>query len=377
MNEECKVTKKKQVLDFIIKTMNGMAYGLFATLIVGTILSTIAGFFNDTSYIGNLINIVAKFLQNMTGVGIGIGVAWSLKIDGLKMVTLAAVGGIASYLNVNIYSPTILELNNLFIINNGISYSALRIGDPLTIYLVVIGTILITKLVLFKKTPVDIVLIPFFTVLVGVILTLILNFPISYITKSIGYIVGVATDYQPLLMGIIISVVMGMALTAPISSAAIGSMILTVTSQTANPDAIAIAGGAAVVGCSVQMVGFAIMSIKDNKIGTVISVGIGTSMLQFKNILKKPIIWLPTIITSAILGPISTTLLKIKCTGASAGMGTSGLVGQIGVYSAMGSTWQTWVGIFVLQIILPAILVFIIDYIFRKKGLIKPGDLTI
>ena len=157
MNEEYKVTRKKQVLDFIIKTMNGMAYGLFATLIVGTILSTIAGFFNDTSYIGNLINIVAKFLQNMTGVGIGIGVAWSLKIDGLKMVTLAAVGGIASYLNVNIYSPTILELNNLFIVNNGISYSALRIGDPLTIYLVIIGTILITKLVLFKKTPVDIV----------------------------------------------------------------------------------------------------------------------------------------------------------------------------------------------------------------------------
>jgi uncharacterized membrane protein len=154
-------------------------------------------------------------------------------------------------------------------------------------------------------------------------------------------------------------------------------MILTITESTQNPEAIAIAGGAAVVGCSVQMVGFAVQSIKDNKIGTVISVGIGTSMLQFKNILKKPIIWLPTIITSAILGPISTCVLKLKCVGSSAGMGTAGLVGLIGTYSTMGNTINTWLGIFVLQIIAPIVLVYLLDMLFRKLNLIKDGDLTI
>lgn len=366
--EDNKETKKsKMLLNFIIKTMNGMAYGLFSTLIVGTILATIGGFFSETSYIGNIIIQVAKFLQNMTGIGIGLGVAWSLKLDGLKLISLTAVGGIASYLNINIYQPNIEQLGNL----------GLRIGDPLTIYLVVIGTYLLVSLILKKKTPVDIVIIPFTTVLSGIIFTSILNFPISYVTKFIGYIVGVATEYQPFLMGIVISVVMGMALTAPISSAAIAAMILSVSETTQNPEAIAIAGGAALVGCSVQMVGFAVQSIRDNKIGTVISIAIGTSMLQFKNILKKPIIWLPTIIVSAILGPISTCILKLKCTGSSAGMGTSGLVGQIGMYSQMGSTWQTWIGIFALQIIVPAILVLLIDYIFRKFNLIKDGDFTI
>lgn len=364
---EEKISKSKIVLNFVIKTMNGMAYGLFATLIVGTILATIGGFFKDSSYIGKLIITVAKFLQNMTGVGIGLGIAWSMKLDGLKLIAITAVGGIASYLNLNIYNPSINEFANL----------GLRIGDPLTIYLVVIGTLLVSNLILKKKTPVDIVIIPFTIVLIGMVFTLILNYPISFVTKSIGYIVGVATEAQPFIMGIVISVVMGMALTAPISSAAIAAMILTVTETTQNPEAIAIAGGAALVGCSVQMVGFAIQSIRDNKIGTVISVGIGTSMLQFKNILKKPIIWLPTIIVSAVLGPISTCVLKLQCTGSSAGMGTSGLVGQIGMYSQMGSTWQTWVGIFGLHIILPAVLVFVIDAIFRKYNLIKPGDLTI
>ncbi len=367
MDENKKQNKCKEILNFVIKTMNGMAYGLFSTLIVGTILATIGGFFNADAYITIIILSVAKFLQNMTGVGIGIGVAWSLKLDGLKLITISVVGAIASYLNLNIYNPNIVEFDKL----------ALRIGDPLTIYLVVIGTYLISNLILKKKTPVDIVLIPFVTVLIGIILTLIFNYPIAQVTQFIGYIVGVATNAAPFIMGIVISVVMGMALTAPISSAAIGAMILSITAATTNPEAIAIAGGAAVVGCSVQMVGFAIQSIKDNKIGTVISVGIGTSMLQFKNILKKPIIWLPTIIVSAILGPISTCVLKLECVGSSAGMGTSGLVGQIGTFSQMGATWQTWVGIFGLQIILPAILVYIVDSIFRKYGLIKPGDLTI
>ena len=367
MEDNIKISKGKKVLDFVIKTMNGMAYGLFSTLIVGTILATIGGFFNDNSYVGKILVTVAKFLQNMTGVGIGLGIAWSLKLDGLKLIAIAAVGAIASYLNLNIYSPNINDFNNL----------GLRIGDPLTIYIVVIGSYLISNFVLKNKTPIDIVLIPFTIVLIGTVLTLIFTFPISQVTTFIGYIVGVSTKAAPFIMGIVIAVIMGMALTAPISSAAIAAMIFTVTDTTLNPEAIAIAGGAAVVGCSVQMVGFAIHSIKDNKIGTVISVGIGTSMLQFKNILKKPIIWLPTIIVSAILGPVSTCILKLECVGSSAGMGTAGLVGQIGMFSTMGAKWQTWVGIFGIQIIIPAVLVFVLDGVFRKYGLIKPGDFTV
>ena len=139
-----------------------------------------------------------------------------------------------------------------------------------------------------------------------------------------------------------------------------------------------LASGAAVVGCSTQMIGFAVQSRKDNNIGTVISIGIGTSMLQFKNILKKPVIWLPTIIASAILGPVSTCWLELTCMGASAGMGTAGLVGQIGTIDSMGvSNWQVWVGIFGLMIILPGVLVFFIDLLFRKLGWIKEGDLTV
>ena len=167
---------------------------------------------------------------------------------------------------------------------------------------------------------------------------------------------------------------MGMALTAPISSAAIGAIIFKVGLTSPG---LLLASGAAIVGCSTQMVGFAIQSRKDNNIGQVISIGIGTSMLQFKNILRKPIVWLPTIIASAILGPISTCWLKLQCMGASSGMGTAGLVGQIGTFSSMGNTWQTWIGIFVLQIIAPIILVFFIDLLFRKMGWIKPGDLAL
>ena len=195
------------------------------------------------------------------------------------------------------------------------------------------------------------------------------------------WIVNEGTNFVPFLMGIVVAVFMGMALTAPISSAAIAAMIFTVSEGVSLTDpsvsGLVIASGAAIVGCSAQMVGFAIQSRKDNNIGMVISVGIGTSMLQFKNILKKPIIWLPTIIASAILGPISTCLLKLSCMGSSAGMGTAGLVGQIGTFATMGNTWQTWVGIFVLEIIAPAALVFGLDLLFRKLGWIKEGDLKI
>ena len=368
INEEPKKEKKsKKILDFFITTLNGMAYGLFATLIIGTILGTIGTLLssiggNVFNYVGTAFSSVATCLQVLTGAGIGAGVALSLKKDTLKTIVLATVGEIASY----------FSLSTKFV-TDSLVVDGMKIGDPLTIYIVVIVTVLLMNLVLRKKTPVDILIVPLFGTVVAMILSILIRYPAIYVTYGIQYIVDKATLAQPFFMGIIIAVVMGMALTAPISSAAIAAMIFTGTGT-----GLLLASGAAVVGCSTQMVGFAIQSRKDNNIGMVISIGIGTSMLQFKNILKKPIIWLPTIIASAILGPISTCALKLGCMGSSAGMGTAGLVGQIGTISTMGvGVWQTWVGIFGLQIILPGLLVFLIDLLFRKFNLIKEGDFKV
>jgi len=372
-NDIQQTKKSKLVQDFFIKTLNGMAYGLFATLIVGTIFGAIAMLFNlgngngfcDFMYtVLNDKSGLAFILQGITGAGIGLGIALSLKFDPLKAIPLMVVGEIAAF----------FSLTTTFVTSGAVT-DKFKIGDPLTIYLVVIATALLMKLVLRKKTPVDILLIPLFTIAVGLILSLGIRYPTIYVTYGVQWLVDNATNVVPALMGIIIAVLMGMALTAPISSAAIAAMVFVTTSS--NPTGLAIASGAAVVGCCTQMIGFAVQSRKDNPIGMMISIGIGTSMLQFKNIIKKPIIWLPTILASAILGPISTCALKLVCMGSSAGMGTAGLVGIIGTITSMGNTWQTWVGIVVLELVGPALLVFIFDLIMRKLGWIKEGDLKV
>ena len=352
--------KENKILDFFITTLNGMAYGLFATLIIGTIIGSIGGLFPDTEF-NNILKQTSSLLSNLTGAGIGIGVALALKADSLKTIVLASVGEISSY----------FSLTTKFV-NDGTITNSMKIGDPLTIYLVVIITNLLLKLIFQKKTPVDILLVPLCGISLGLIFSLLVRYPTIYVTYGIQYIVNEATLIQPILMGSIIAVVMGMALTAPISSAAIAAMIFI-----GEGEGLVLASGAALIGCCTQMVGFAIQSRKDNNIGMIISIGIGTSMLQFKNILKKPIIWLPTIIASIILGPISTTLIKLKCMGSSAGMGTAGLVGQIGTIASMGNSVNTWLIIIFFEILAPLVLVFIIDLIFRKFNLIKEGDLKV
>ena len=205
-------------------------------------------------------------------------------------------------------------------------------------------------------------------IIIGYAVGCALEFPLNQIIYGIQWLINTATEYAPIPMGIVIAVIMGMALTAPISSAAIAIAL----------SLGGIPGGAAVVGCSVQMIGFAVQSIRDNNIGKVISIGIGTSMLQFKNILKKPVIWLPTILTSAILGPISTAVFKMTSTPAGAGMGTCGLVGQLGTLESMGyNNPMAYIGILVLHFIAPIILVFLFDLLFRKLGIIKKGDFEI
>ncbi len=379
--EEVKQEKKKGVVkDFLITTLNGMAYGLFATLIIGTIINTIGNFFpSDANKFCNIMNTVlcngATALQYLTGAGIGVGVALSMKFNPLQTIVVAAVGELAAY----------FSLSTKFVTDNIVNWGKFQVGDPLTIYLVVIAVALLMKLVLKKKTPVDILIVPLFGVIAGLLTSVLIRYPSIYVTFAIQWLINAGTNATPFFMGIIVSILMGMALTAPISSAAIGAMVFSLPTGMTVSQALAdsstsglvIASGAAIVGCCTQMVGFAVQSRKDNNIGMIISIGIGTSMLQFKNILRKPIVWLPTIIASAILGPVSTCWLHLACIGSNAGMGTAGLVGQIGTFSSMGSTWQTYVGIFGLQIIAPALLVFGLDLLFRKLNLIKAGDLKV
>lgn len=384
-----KTKEPSRVLDFFMKTLNGMAYGLFATLIIGTIFGTIGTLFSygsgnafcdffvyilnghsssSKSWIG-----LAKILQYITGAGIGVGIALALKFDPLKTIVLAAVGECAACFSLN----TTFVTNPKGVEQLGANFT---IGDPLTIYIVCILVALAIKYVLIKKTPVDIILVPLFGLTIGLFLSLGIRYPAIYVTFAIQWLVNAGTITVPPVAGIIVAVLMGMALTAPISSAAIAAMVFIIPegANIADYQGLILASGAAVIGCSCQMVGFAIQSRKDNNIGMVISIGIGTSMLQFKNILKKPIVWLPTIIASAILGPVSTCLTKTVCMGSSAGMGTAGLVGQIGTISSMGvDNWLTWFSIFGMQIIFPLLLVFGIDLLFRKLNLIKDGDLKI
>ncbi|MFA6678287.1 MAG: PTS sugar transporter subunit IIC [Acholeplasmataceae bacterium] len=345
-------TKFKKFIDFLVVSFNGMAYGLFATLIVGVIIQQIGNLvlkIDALEMFGNYILQLSTILKGLMGIGIGIGMAYTLKMDGLKMVVTAVVGGLASrftYLHIADAKP---------------------LNDPMVVYFCVISVYLFFTHVMKKKTPVDIVIIPLIGVTLGFIVAFIVGMPITWFMNLLENFIQSATTYAPFISGVLISVFMGMFLTMPISSAAIAIAI----------NLGGIAGGAAVVGCCVQMLGFAVMSRKDNDIGTVIGVGIGTSMLQFKNIIKKPIIWLPTIIVSAILGPLATLVFKTETTPIGAGMGTSGLVGQFGTIDAMGWTMNAFYSIVILQIILPIVLVYILDVIFRKKGLIKPGDLKI
>ncbi len=352
-----KQRKFKSFLNFLVESFNGMAYGLFATLIIGVIVAQIANLLISVSSLetfGNYVLTLSKILQSFMGIGIGIGIAYSLKQDGLKLVVLGLVGGIAQNFK---YLGSYFGLS----VNNNI------LNDPMVVYLSVIAVYFVFKYLLKKKTPVDIILIPLLGSIVGFITTFLIGFPIKEVMTALGKYIQTATDYQPILMGVVIAVLMGMFLTMPISSAAIAISI----------SLGGIAGGAAVVGCSVQMVGFMVMSRKDNNLGTVISIGIGTSMLQFKNIIKKPIIWLPTIIVSAILGPISSKVLLMETNAIGSGMGTSGLVGQIATFDAMGYNLINFVKVISLHIIIPIVLVYLIDMLFRKKGLILEGDLKV
>ena len=332
---------------YFVDAMGSMALALFSTLLIGTIFNTIGKYLNVP-----LLIEIAGFSTTVTGAVIGIAIAHTLSAPPLVLYSSAVVG-YAGYM-----------LGSTFVL--GGKETALAAG-PAGAFVITIVAVELGKLV-SKTTPVDIIVTPAVTIIPGVLLGKLVCPYIAYAMYYIGTFINSATEMQPLLMGIIVSVVVGIALTLPISSAAICAMI----------GISGLAGGAATAGCCANMIGFAVISYRENKFGGLIAQGLGTSMLQMGNIVKKPVIWLPAIFASAITGALSTTVFKLRCVGVSAGMGTCGLVGPIGIITEMGKmTAFQWVGLVLICFVLPAIISLIFAEVMRKLNFIKNGDLKL
>ncbi len=358
----------KYFKNVLMKTTNGMAIGLFGTLIIGTVIALFAKI-PGLERIGDW----AKIIQGLMGAGIGLGVALSLKRNGVEVVTLMAAGFVGNYAFEWLAFKQIGEAMGGEV---GAQWQVSSIGDPLSCYISVMLAALVIKYLLRKKTPVDLLLIPLVGLSVAISYSFLLAEWIHYVTIAIQYVIKASFSIHPSLsvfMCIIVSTLMGMALTAPISSVAICVAIQIGT--------VPMAAAAALIGCCTQMVGFAVHTARDNKWGSVVAVGIGTSMLQFKNILKKPLIWVPTIAVSAILGPLAMLFPYDKLANGSglsvgAGMGTCGLVGPLNFFDAFNYHWL--VIIIVLSVIIGSgVLVFLVDLLFRKIGWIKEGDFSL
>ncbi len=342
---------------FFIDAMTGMAHGLFASLIIGTIMVQVGGFI--PGIIGRGLVLIGSVASVLTGAGIGMGVAHRLHASTYVVVGTGLAGMIGAHA-AKILSGGIVD---------GLSMQLQGPGEPLGAFIASFVAVEFGLLV-SGKTPVDILVTPFVTVTSGAIVGLLIGPGISQMMTALGAIINWGTERQPLLMGIIVSVLMGMILTLPISSAALGIVL----------GLSGLAAGAATVGCSAQMVGFAVASYRENKVSGLISQGIGTSMLQVPNIMRHPLIWIPPTLASAILGPIATMVFKMESNAAGSGMGTSGLVGQIMTWNVMGSatSWPVLLGmILLMHFIAPAALSLLFAEFMRKKGWIKPGDMLL
>ncbi len=347
---------------YFIDAMGAMAQGLFCTLLVGTILNTIGqqfhiGFLNATIVTigtgdGAVHYTIGGLCSAMVGPGMAVAIARALNAPPLVLFSLIPVGFATNYMG--------------------------GAGGPLAVLFVAIVAAELGKAV-SKETKIDILVTPIVTVLVGVGFAALIAAPVGRAASAVGQAIMWATELQPFFMGIIVSVVIGVALTLPISSAAICAAL----------GLTGLAGGAAVAGCCAQMVGFAVMSFRENRWGGLAAQGLGTSMLQMGNIVRNPRIWIPPTLAAAITGPVATCLFRLEMNGApvSSGMGTCGLVGQIGVYTgwvndvASGAkaavTGMDWLGLVLISFVLPAVLTWLITIPLRKWGWIKDGDLKL
>ena len=342
----------KKILNHIfIDGLSGMALGLFSTLIIGTIIGQIGTLVGNE--IGTYLIAISSVAKTVTGAGIGVGVAAKFKQGPLVTVSAAVAGMIGAF-------PALgME-----------SFALGKAGEPLGAFVAALIGIECGRLVA-GRTKIDIILTPLVSICTGAAAGFIVGPPISNFMKWLGNLVNINVEASPILGGIAVSVLMGMILTLPISSAALGvSMGLT-----------GLAAGAATIGCCCQMVGFAVASYRENKFGGFIAQGIGTSMLQVPNILCRPLIWLPPIISSAILGPIASAVLHMVSTPIGSGMGSAGFVGQIAAYGAMLETGMSskvaLIQIIIMHFVLPAVVTLIFSEGMRKAGWIKDGDMKL
>lgn len=370
MKERAKAYFRTLPKRWFITAFSGMAQGLFVTLIAGTILAQIAGWLGN-NYVGNTLTYIANVAKSLMGAGIGVGIAHALGKNKLLVFSAAVAGMVGAF------------ADKLFI--GAAPFTMLGLGapgNPIGAYVV---TMLAVELVgLYAgKTKLDILLVPLGTLALA-FAGVFVSYPFIWLVNQLGTLIAVATNATPFVMGIVIAVVMGILLTLPTSSAAIWVAVAspvitgfaTGTVSVESYEAILLAGGAATVGCACHMVGFAVASFRENGFSGLISQGIGTSMLQIPNVMKKPIIMLPMIISSAILGPMSTCLFGLKCGTAGGGMGTSGLVGVFDLFNYTQGVLG-YVGIILLMFVLPALLNLAISEFMRKKGWIKPGDMSL
>lgn len=349
---------KQYACHVFIDGLSGMALGLFATLIVGTILTQIGVFIGGS--FGKIVTDIAGIAKSLTGAGIAVGLACKYKTPPLVAAAAAVAGTVGAF------ATTVL--NSSIIVGGALVLKGP--GEPLGAFIAAFTAIEIGRLI-SGKTKLDILLTPIATIVTGVFVGLLAGPPISAGMRALGSFINWGTELQPILMGILVSGVMGICLTLPISSAAIG-IILGLSG---------LAGGAAVAGCSAQMVGFAVMSYRENKIGGLLAQGLGTSMLQMPNIVRKPIIWIPPIIASLITGPISTKVLGMSCLPSGCGMGTSGLIGQFMTFESMTEAGFSpsiiLIKILIVHFIMPALITLAVSEYMRKKGWIKFGDLKL
>ena len=349
---------KKLLTRIFVDGLTGMALGLFSTLIIGTIIKQAGDLIGGD--IGGWLSAIGLVAQKLTGAGIGVGVAYKFKESAYVVLSAATAGMIGAYAG-NMAAGTLFS-DGVMVLSGP--------GEPLGAFIAAYVGIELGRLVA-GKTKLDLLITPAVTILCGGAVGILAGPPISEFMGWLGGLVNWGTMQQPVLMGIVVSVVMGMVLTLPISSAALG-IILGLSGP---------AAGAATIGCCCQMVGFAVASYRENGIGGLLAQGLGTSMLQVPNIVRRPLIWIPPILSSAILGPIAISgFFNMTNNETGSGMGSAGLVGQIMTYQTMIATEpavSVVIKIIVFQFVLPAVITLGISEGMRKMGYIRNGDMKL
>lgn len=369
--KECGSYLKKLCKRWFIDAFSGMAQGLFVTLIAGTIIKTIGQLIGD-NYVGRILVLTGNIASVMMGAGIGAGIANYLKTSKLVMFSAIVAGFIGAmssqFIGADFAGGTMENVSN--IVSKGLP------GNPIGAYVTALLACEIGNLVA-GKTKLDILIVPIVCLTVSV-LGAYISYPFIWLVNKIGDGIAIATEITPFFMGLIIAVVMGLLLTFPTSSAAIWVAVAAENTS----EFMLIAGGAAAVGCACQMVGFAVMSFRENKWSGLISQGLGTSMLQIPNIMRNPRVLIPPVIASAICGPMATCLFKLKCGASGGGMGTCGFVGIISAYQSSVSygnmpQWKFWLAVIFLFFVIPALVCWGLGLLLRKINWIKENDLKL